>query len=134
MKNAKTASASSSTWNAWVISSTSTRLVALESHDVRVVPELVAPDLVVEPVDLLDQPDDEEPHRHRREQQHRAPQHAAVEGRGDHPDLGVDEQERHEQQQHRQRPGRQREQQLEAARVCRSAQTAISRTCSARPA
>ena len=44
-----------------------------------------------------------------------APQSTPPSMRGDLPDLGVDEQERHEQQQHRKRPGRQREQQPETA-------------------
>ena len=135
MKNANTANDSSSTWTAWATSSTRTRLTFSSPHlglGPRSAPSSrpraaaaraacrgsaatsAAVELVVDPVDLLGQPHQQEADRDGAEQQHGQPHHPAVEGRGDLPDLGVDEQERDEQQQQRQRPGRQREQQPEA--------------------
>ena len=139
MKNANTATASSSTCTAWAITSTSTRLTicrpvtwassgrSMSSSTSRCagassgVPLLAADqvgrdDRVVEGVELLGAaaaPGTARPPRRRTGRSpHRTP--PSSDG-GDLPDLGVDEQERDEQQQHRQRPGEQRHQQAEAA-------------------
>ena len=126
-KNTKTATESSSTWTACATTRARTRF-AFSSPTTRVstprsvrsaarsraasssgrvdapVDDLLGAHDVVDDVELLAQPGDQEEDGSQPEEQHRAAQHAPLEGMRDLPDLGVDEEERHEEQQHRQRP------------------------------
>ena len=138
-KNANTASESSSTCTAWAIRRTRTRLAFSSPRTSASLPRsvrLAATSTAARSsgvvrhastissasmsssncVELLVEPHEQESDRGEAEQQGRAPEHPSVQAGGDLPDLGVDEQERHEQQQHRKGPRRQGEQQPEAAK------------------